>query len=215
MNKTKKNIFIEKRQVTSNFKPSNDETRVYIKKDPSTKKVALSFIFHMSPLWPMYMFWGWAIPCRVISDGFCSNCFKLVSTPPPNSQTLNQKIKLLLRMSSLLYQIFLISSIWWWLPQWRTHGGSYMCEVEVVKIQYHNIENSNMPRFLQHWRILPKLQLWRLLVNFFMLSLHVVYVKKSLYDRQKHLMCSPKNNCIRKMCVKQQWAKESLFEILT
>ena len=41
-----------------------------------------------------------------------------------------------------------------------------------------NIDDLNVPRFLQHRRILPKFSLWLLMVDLFlMLSLYVVHLK--------------------------------------
>ena len=138
------------------------ETPFYKKKYPGL----LSFICHLGDLGTCFGGWAISILCMVIFYGFAQTGSNWFSAHPPSSQTLNQKIMLLLKISSLLYQIFLISFLWGWLPHWRTHKGSYMCEVEVAKIQYHNIENRNMPRFFQHWRLLPKLQPWQLLLIF-------------------------------------------------
>ena len=65
------------------------------------------------------------LPYGVISDGFCSNWFKLISAQPPNSQTFNQKKILTSTSSRFLDQIFLLPLIWWSLPRWRTHGGRH------------------------------------------------------------------------------------------
>ena len=81
------------------------------------------------------------LPCRVISDGFSSEDEQTGSNLYLLSQTFNQKGKFVLWISSVLYRTFLISLIWWWLPHWRTHGGSYVFEVVVTKIQYNNLEN--------------------------------------------------------------------------
>ena len=147
-------------------------TRVLSNKGPFTKKIALPNIF-LCRLGDLCTCCGsWAILVSV-QDNFCgfsaedeqtgSNWFLL-------SQAFNQKRNILLQISSLLYLICLVTSIWWWLPHWRTHWNSYVFEVVVAKCQHDNLEKRKMPMFFQHWRILPKLKLWLLLVDLFFKS---------------------------------------------
>ena len=128
------------------------------------------------------------------------------------SQTLNQKRKLLLPISSLLFLIFLITLMWRWLPHWKTHRGSYVCEAVVAKIQYHKLENRNMCRFFQHWRILLQLQLWLLLVDYFYCQDYMLCISKSLYDRQEYFRFSSKF-FMKHLCARAM-TKEILFSIL-
>ena len=159
----KKKTFIDRYLKNGDFPStstaSSTLTRIVINKGPSTKKVALPIIFYMPPWWPMYLFWEMS---RVKGnfDGFLAEDLQTGSNWFLLSPTFNQKRKLLLRFSSLLYLIFLVSSIWWWLTHWRTHGGSYECELVVDN--HDNLEKCNMHSVFQHWRILPKFQLWLL-----------------------------------------------------
>ena len=102
-------------------------------------------------------------PCRVMFDSFCSNWFKLVSAQPPNSQTFRRKKIFSFPSSRFLDQIFLCQKVRQWQTPWRTHGGSHCLTFWRRNIQTKNLDDGNMPRFFQHWRILPKLQQWLIL----------------------------------------------------
>ena len=87
---------------------------------------------------PYHNLYTWSIPVSVQSyfDAFSAEDEQTGLDWFLLSQTFNQKGKLLFHISSLLYQKYLISLIWWWLPCWRTHGGNYVCEVVVAKFWY-------------------------------------------------------------------------------
>ena len=125
-------------------------TRTFSEKD----RFALSsFMCHPNDL--STCFWDRAISVfmksnfwRIIGKG-CANRFILVSSQP----NVQLKKKSLLRISSLLCLILIITLIWQWLLHWRTHGGSYVYDWDVAKNQYHKLENCNMTKFFQHWRV--------------------------------------------------------------
>ena len=82
-------------------------------------------VFTLSSFWSFYLSYDTLMTCvhvlvdgqfqflwRVIFGDFFSNWFKLVSANPPNSQTLNQKRKLLLLFSRLAGCKFIWPWIW-------------------------------------------------------------------------------------------------------
>ena len=68
-----------------------------------------------------------------------------------------------------------------------------------------------MPRFFQHWRILPKLQVWLLLVDSFYCQSSMLCISKYLYDLYIYFRFSPQFFNIINRCVKEQWPKNSSF----
>ena len=69
-----------------------------------------------------------------------------------------------------------------------------------------------MPRFFQHWRSLPRLKLWLLLVEFLqILTLYVVHTKIFVWPSRIFLVFSSIFFTAWKSCVKEQWPKKSPF----
>ena len=156
--------------------------------DPFTKNIALPIIFHMPHDDLSICFRGWAILVYV-QDHFWQFLFKVVQTGFCSaSEQLNLQIKkkiLSLPSSRFPDKIFLLPLIWWCLPRWMTHGGRHKCKTEFKKIVSQNLDEGNVPRFFLHWRILLKLQLWLLLVDFKnILSFHVVRTKIFVWPSQ-------------------------------
>ena len=118
---------------------------------------------------------------RVIFDGFCSNWFQLVSAQLLNSQIFNPKKILLLSSSRFLDQTFLLPEIWWCLPEVLNRF-----EKKVIL----KLDDGNMPRFVQHWIFLQKLQLWRLMVYFLRKWAYMMYTLKSSYDLHNYFRFS-------------------------
>ena len=70
-----------------------------------------------------------------------------------------------------------------------------------TKIVSQNLDEGNMPRFFQHWRLLPKLQLWLLLVDFLKYYNYMLYIPKSLFDLHKYFRFSPQLfNIMKRLC---------------
>ena len=92
----------ENANFTPNFTPfqclnqTSNKNRCFLKKDRYA--FYLSYATLMTYV-PVLGFDQFQFPCTVIFGDFYSNWFKLVSANPPNSQTFNQKRKLLLRSS--------------------------------------------------------------------------------------------------------------------
>ena len=142
---------------------------------------------------------------------YCSNLFKLVSANPPNSQTLNQKRKLLLHFSRLVGWKFAWPWSWSCLPCWRTHRGSYVCEVVIAKTWYQNLEKWKMPRFFKHWINLPRLRLWLLVVEFF--KYYILHIKTFVWPKQMFLVFCLIFYIMKKLC-ERAIPKNSLFKFL-
>ena len=157
--KKKKNLLLKKKN-NGDFNPNFKSLQCFNKTSHIKQKNRCAIYLSYATL-VKYVPVLWAeqfqFPCRVFFDGFCSNWFKLVFAYPPNSQTFNQKKKLLFPSSRFLDQIFLLPLIWYCLPRWRKHGGIHNCLTELNNILSQNLDEGNMPRFFQHWRILPKL----------------------------------------------------------
>ena len=103
--------------------------------------------------------------------------------------------------SRFLDRIFLCRKVRQWLPPWRTHGGGYCLTFWRRNIQTKNLDDGNMPRFVQHRRILPKLQLWLLLVDFFKYYAHMLYIPKFLYELHKYFRFPHQLfNIMKKLC---------------
>ena len=112
----------------------------------------------------------------------------------------------------MLFIIFLITSIWHWLHHWRTHGGRYVCDGVVSEIQFHKLENHNMPRFFQHWRILLKLLLWLLLMNSFYCQAYMLCIYRNCRRIFTNIFCLLLNfSSSWKSCVKEHWPNKSIF----
>ena len=61
----------------------------------------------------------------------------------------------------------------------------YVCEVVVAKIPLQNVENRNMPTFFSPLKNIRKVQLWLLLMDFFLLlNLFVAPIKISVWPSQ-------------------------------
>ena len=92
-----------------------------------------------------------------------------------------------------------------------------MCEVVIAKFQHDNLEKRNMPRFFQHRRILPKLQLWLLLVNLKICLAHMLCMPKSLYDLHKYFRFAPQFfNIMNKLCIgpKKYFFQKKLLNVI-
>ena len=120
----------KKCDFTSNFNPfqwlnkTSNQQGHFLKKN-----IGLPFIFHMPRKWPKYLFLGQSNSssyAKLFSADFWQrmgkkglNCFIF-------SKTFNQK-------NMVTDFKFVVSNISYyfnmkWLPHWRSHGGSYVCE---------------------------------------------------------------------------------------
>ena len=161
--------------------------------------IFVPFIFHNPPWWPMYLFWGLnnSIICKCIFvygffwEGW-ANWLTPVSALLQMANPSTTFFFLLLQISSLSCWIFIISSNWWWLPVWKTHEGWGW-----------NIDFSNIEEFY------PKFQHWLLLVDFF--NVKPTCFSSLCMTFRNVLGFFKKKEYMRKMCVKEQWAKKNII----
>ena len=59
-------LYLKKQRFHLNFDLFQRLKKNLHQEIPNYKKICVPFIFHMPPWWPMFLFWGWVIPCWVI-----------------------------------------------------------------------------------------------------------------------------------------------------